>query len=132
MNTTTYRLVLPFAKGDKLINANHRHHWAVKARHTREWRNLALIIARRAFARRELDKLERARIEIFLHFGDKRSRDAHNYTLTGKAIVDGLVDAGLLPDDNNRHLIGPDMRAGTGKERHIEILIEPLPALVVA
>lgn len=27
-----------------------------------------------------------------------------------KALVDGLVDAGLLPDDDARHLQGPDMR----------------------
>ena len=29
---------------------------------------------------------------------------------TLKALVDGLVDAGLLPDDDARHLQGPDMR----------------------
>ena len=37
-------------------------------------------------------------------------RDLHNYMPTLKALVDGLVDAGLLPDDDARHLQGPDMR----------------------
>jgi hypothetical protein len=33
-----------------------------------------------------------------------------NYYPTAKAILDGLVDAGVLPDDNDDHVTGPDMR----------------------
>lgn len=33
-------------------------------------------------------------------------------TPTAKAIVDGLVDAGVIPDDSNEWVTGPDMRAG--------------------
>ena len=29
-----------------------------------------------------------------------------------KALIDGLVDAGVLPDDDAAHLDGPDMRLG--------------------
>ena len=54
--------------------------------------------------------LERARLVAWVRFPDGRRRDLHNYMPTLKALVDGLVDAGLLPDDDVRHLQGPDMR----------------------
>lgn len=38
-----------------------------------------------------------------------------NYMATVKPIVDGLVDAGVLPDDDAKHLLGPDLR------RHPEV-----------
>ena len=38
--------------------------------------------------------------------------DAGNLYPTAKAIVDGLVDAGVIPDDSNEWVTGPDMRAG--------------------
>ena len=52
----------------------------------------------------------RARLVAWVRFPDGRRRDLHNYMPTLKALVDGLVDAGLLPDDDARHLQGPDMR----------------------
>ena len=57
--------------------------------------------------------LERARLVAWVRFPDGRRRDLHNYMPTLKALVDGLVDAGLLPDDDSRHLQGPDMRLDT-------------------
>ena len=54
--------------------------------------------------------LERARLVAWVRFPDGRRRDLHNYMPTLKALVDGLVDAGLLPDDDSRHLQGPDLR----------------------
>ncbi len=59
-----------------------------------------------------LPKLRRAHILAELRFGDNRRRDPHNYYPTLKAIVDGLVDYGLLPDDSHEYLIGPDVRYG--------------------
>jgi hypothetical protein len=32
--------------------------------------------------------------------------------LSAKAAVDGLVDAGVLTDDSDEYLTGPDMRPG--------------------
>jgi hypothetical protein len=36
--------------------------------------------------------------------------DPANFSLTAKAVVDGFVDYGLIPDDDSKHLLGPDMR----------------------
>lgn len=41
---------------------------------------------------------------------DQRSRDANNWWPTFKALLDGVVDAGVLDNDDYRHVIGPDMR----------------------
>ena len=46
---------------------------------------------------------------------------------TLKALVDGLVDAHLIPDDDWKHLIGPDVRMGEPrKPAAVELLIEEL------
>ncbi|MFJ4434581.1 hypothetical protein [Streptomyces sp. NPDC088923] len=38
--------------------------------------------------------------------------DPANWYPSFKAAVDGLVDAGLVDDDDHHHLLGPDMRLG--------------------
>ena len=72
----------------------------------RTLRMQARVMARAA----RCPSLERARLVAWVRFPDGRRRDLHNYMPTLKALVDGLVDAGLLPDDASRHLQGPDMR----------------------
>jgi hypothetical protein len=45
---------------------------------------------------------------------------------TLKAAIDGLVDYGLLPDDTNAHLIGPDLRQGGKGDPAIVLTITEL------
>lgn len=90
------------------LNLNERLHWAEKSRRTRQWRQAAAIYARSA----KLPHLHRVQIEAFICFPDRRRRDVHNWMPTVKAIVDGLVDYGLIPDDSDANLIGPDLRTG--------------------
>jgi hypothetical protein len=47
---------------------------------------------------------------VYMRFPDKRRRDLQNYHKTLKALLDGFVDAGLLPDDDAQHLRGLDVR----------------------
>ena len=114
---STYTLTIPAPA--EFITANQRHHWAERARLTRAWRNAALIYARQA----HLPHLQKAHIVATVHKTHRRPYDAHNLVLTAKACVDGLVTGkgrvkgyGLLPDDSNDHLIGPDMRAGEPRD----------------
>jgi endodeoxyribonuclease rusA len=69
-------------------------------------RTLAMIRARAA----GIGRSERLRIVAWMRFPNARRRDPHNYMPTLKALVDGFVDAGVLPDDDKRHLQGPDPR----------------------
>lgn len=89
------------------LSANQRH----KRRPDviiRAWRDAGLVHARRV----HLPKLQRAHVLAHLCFPTKVRRDVHNYYPTIKPMVDGLVDYGLLPDDSDDYLTGPDLRPG--------------------
>lgn len=90
------------------INVNDRMHWAKRARQTRTWREAGAVKARDEC----LPRLDRAEIRIWVHKTTARKYDAMNLYPTWKAFVDGLVDYGLLPDDDNDHLTGPLIFAG--------------------
>lgn len=53
-------------------------------------------------------------VHIMAHIWKPRAGryDPNNLWPTVKAAVDGLVDSGLLADDDHKHVIGPDMRHG--------------------
>ncbi len=99
---------LEFLAPAKLISSNQRLHHMARHRLTRDWRLATLQYARAG----KLRKLHRAQITITIGFPTKHHRDINNYQPTAKAIIDGLVDYGLLPDDNDVYLIGPDLRRG--------------------
>lgn len=101
--TTTITLEPPAA----FINANDRLHWRVKAERVKAWREAARD---EIFSGFHPYFYPRAHITVAIRFEDNIRRDVGNYYPTAKAIVDGLVDADLLPDDNDKHVIGPDMR----------------------
>lgn len=92
-----------------MLNLNQRYHWAKKAALTKHWRRFAFINAMAAELPRGLD-----RVHIVAHVTKSTNRqyDVHNLMPTLKACVDGLVDYGLIPDDTNKHLTGPDLRQG--------------------
>ena len=78
------------------LNANHRPHWAVRARAVREARRTAKIMARKE----QLPKdCARVRVRLIYRPRDRRRRDPGNIAPTQKAALDGLVDYGLVPDD---------------------------------
>ena len=94
-------LSIRFQHPAPLLTLNARLHWAAKAPITRVWRNAAHIAAVAASrghgpaARAIAPGIVRCTFEV----SGARRRDPHNYVATVKPIVDGLVDAGLWPDD---------------------------------
>jgi crossover junction endodeoxyribonuclease RusA len=99
--TTTVAIEPPCA----FINANDRHHHHAKAKLTKAWRQAA-----EAAVGFDPYYYERAHITVAYRFPTNHRREVANLQPTSKAIVDGLVDAGLLPDDSDDHVIGPDNR----------------------
>ena len=87
------------------LNSNQRLHRLVHAKRTAAWR-----AAGKAAAEVPFDVP--VRIVCTVHKTRAGRWDAGNLYPTAKAIVDGLVDAGVIPDDSNEYVIGPDMRAG--------------------
>jgi hypothetical protein len=90
-----------------LLTANQRLHWAAKAQTTRTLRLMG------AWAAKEqgIPVMDRAHLTVWVSWPDHRRRDVANISPTLKALIDGIVqDAKRLPDDDDRHLIGPDLR----------------------
>lgn len=102
----TWTVALPV--GFPLLNANQRQHWRTKAKITRNIRIAAMFCAKNV----RVPALARAQIVAEYRPPNRRRRDVHNLYPSAKAAVDGLVDAGVLPDDSDAYLVGPDMRLG--------------------
>lgn len=116
---TEYSIYLEAPKDRKgkpaWINSNERTHWAVRAEKTRAWRLVAKIAAQNAGLPKGLNK---AHLTVYVHKTNNRAYDVHNLYGTAKAAIDGLVtDYGLLPDDSNAYLTGPDMRHGEKQDQ---------------
>lgn len=92
------------------ISANDRTHWAVRSRQVQAWRHMARWKARQAGLPRHL---ARVHVLAVIRPAHRRRRDVGNLAPTVKAIVDGLVDYGLIRDDDDAHLVGPDLRPGS-------------------
>ncbi|MFD9249565.1 hypothetical protein [Streptomyces bottropensis] len=104
----SWRLELPAET--TLINANDRMHPAKRSPLIKVIRNAAWAMARY----HKVPALGRAHVFYVVHPDTKaRRRDPGNWSPSAKAAVDGLVDAGVLPDDDHTRLLGPDPRIGT-------------------
>lgn len=103
----------------KWLNSNDRLHWGPRAKLTKSWRQAAHVYARQA----RLPKgLGRVRIDAQVHKTTGNSFDAMNLYPTLKAVVDGLVDYGLVVDDNNDHVTGPFITDGGRREKALVVL----------
>jgi crossover junction endodeoxyribonuclease RusA len=102
-----------------LLTSNRVAHWSKKAQCTRYIRHLAGFETR--FSHPGV-KLPAAHLTVCVTWPDRRRRDVHNVMPTIKAAIDGVVDAGLLPDDSDQYLTGPDLRVSgaTGSAGHVE------------
>lgn len=90
--------VLPLTRS-KLITANDKMHWAARSRLTKQLRQWGYLLGREGEGVARLG-LTHARVEMEFAYPDRRRRDRSNLAPTVKALMDGLIDAGLLPDDS--------------------------------
>ena len=104
----TYTIALP--AGLKLLSLNDRLHFG--ARYRRRHRTLkkaAWVMAKW----QGIPPLERVSVVVEYQPRDRRHRDADNTCPSGKAAIDGIVAAGVLPDDESRGT-SPRSSAGSG------------------
>lgn len=95
---TTWTLPLSYDKPPLTLNS--RMHWAAKAK------TVAAIRHESATRARSLGIGSQRYITVQLHYRprDKRIRDRSNLLGTQKPLLDGLVDAGVVPDDDDRYV----------------------------
>jgi crossover junction endodeoxyribonuclease RusA len=94
----SWRIDLPYTVPP--VSMNDRTHWAQKASKTRMVRLDTKVLVRAQ------NIPPQARVSICLHYipKDRRRRDPLNLVATLKAVEDGCVDAGLIPDDTPQYL----------------------------
>lgn len=118
-----YTVALP--AGLPLLNANERLHWRKKNDRTQAIADAAIVMARKA----KIPTLDKVTITVVYHPNAKRRLDPHNWYPTVKAAIDGIVRAGVLPDDDHTHLLGVDIILGDPVPGSQLVLhITPLPA----
>lgn len=84
------------------ITANDRHHWHKKADLTRTLRYRANLEARTRLTP------TKGPVHVYAEIGyppRATKADPDNYQPTVKALIDGIVDAGILPDDDSKHVV---------------------------
>ena len=95
--------------GLPLLNANDRDgHWARRKRLAAALRETTGWLARV----QRIPRLGHVHIAAVYEPPDRRRRDPANWQPSFKACVDGLVDAGVVADDDASHVTGPDPRLG--------------------
>jgi crossover junction endodeoxyribonuclease RusA len=87
-----------FPQPAPLLNMNQRLHWSTERARARAWRAAARFSLGHGPAS-PAGPCPPSVVQIGLPVVGTRRRDPHNYFPTVKHIVDGLVDAGLWPDD---------------------------------
>jgi len=122
--------VITLPAGLRLLNANQRLHYKRKGEYTAKLRSAAMEAVSEcpalmaALAAAKPDPLfQRAHILGVLHPRTDGRRDPANWYPSFKAAVDGLVDAGVLEDDDHTRLLGPDMRLGEKRKRGQLVLV---------
>lgn len=110
------------------LTSNQRPHWAVKWRKTQALRQHAALIARA----QRVPRFERALVTFHIGYPPRAHRaDPGNTHPTTKAILDGLVDAGVFPDDDSAHVVDGGHRRGAGSGRAgyyaVWVHVDPLP-----
>ena len=113
-------IVLPWTK--PLLNLNSRQHWSVKARDTDAVRSVTALLCR------DFAKADKVRVLLSYTPRDKRRRDADNLVGMLKPICDGIVDAGVVPDDTPEFMVKemPVINAPEGKHARMELLVEAI------
>lgn len=120
--TPTYRIVCD--QPQTWLNANRvRGHWSKSDPLRRYWRDLGHLLTQQALKGRSF---ERVQVVFTFHRADRRPFDPGNLSPTSKAFLDGMTDAGMVPDDSYRHVVGPDHRYGEPGKRRFEVRVYDL------
>lgn len=96
--TRTYRLSLPWRRPP--LSENQRLNWQAKARITKEVRHTVGWLAKTA----AIPACTHCEVRLCWAPNTRRKRDEDNPTPTYKAACDGIVDAGVVPDDEPRYM----------------------------
>lgn len=113
MTARTLQFTVPGHRA-QLLNANQRLHWRRRAERAAYWRGLTRAVLDAGNHAHGGPWQGRAHVVVTFAFPDRRRRDVGNLAPTVKHIVDGIRDAGILVEDDDEHVLGPDIRRDHG------------------
>lgn len=114
------RLTYPAPTNPWTTNEDRRLHFAVRAGRIKEWHDAAFWIAKRE----KWHSLPPSTVRVTVTYPTQRIRDPHNIVGTVvKATVDGLVAAGVWPNDDPRFVTVLEPRIVV-KPGHHQVTIE--------
>lgn len=115
-DTPPHRWVLPVPYDRPPLSLNDRKHWAKANPHRQALRRAGALLARSAGIPRGLPH-----IHTRLHYipSDNRRRDEDNLIATAKPLWDGLVDAGIVHDDNSQYMTKYMPRIHPGNKNYV-------------
>lgn len=112
---TVHSFEFPWSKAP--LSLNDRLHHMAKAKKTAEIRALTATMTR------HVPPAPRIEVGLVYVVKDIRRRDEENLVATLKPICDGLVDAGIVPDDTPQYMVKrmPAIRYEKGATPHFEL-----------
>lgn len=106
------------------LSQNDRLHFRKKAERTQALRLLARAVASCH------DRVPTpCRMTVDVGWPDKRRRDRSNAASTIKALLDGVVEAGVLADDSDEHIVSETYTShveGNKGRIHLDITFDPI------
>ena len=128
--TTGVHLSFPAPLPPWSQNQERRWHWAKVGRHHEEYQDTTAWAVKALPATLRADLKDRQlHVQVHIIFTANRTRDPHNYASTvAKGVVDGLVRAKLVPDDNHEWVCHVEVLLGVNRELAspmIEVGLEP-------
>lgn len=121
MQTRTHlsELVITLPWTAPVLRSNDRDHWRERARKAAEVRQAVGLLARGK-------RIEPPVIATLIWtVTNDRRRDAGAASPTLKAALDGLVDAGVIPDDNHRYVVEERCRIERGRRAGVAVVLTP-------
>lgn len=126
-----FDLVVRLGDRPLTLNAERNMHWAKAAKVTAEWKSGAMLVAQEVGLHQV--RWERAKFTFRPSYPSARALpDTGAIYPAEKAIVDALVELGVIPDDNRFHNAGqlslPPMVNPTGLPPAVLVRVAPRPA----
>lgn len=115
-------MVVELKTGCRPLTHNDRFHWRKRADLVREIRLSAGFTAKAM----RIPKARHVTVQLNYRPAGRSVTDAPNLTATSKPAIDGLVDAGVVPDDTDKHVteVMPVIHTGPGPGRRLWLVVE--------
>jgi crossover junction endodeoxyribonuclease RusA len=99
-----WAIKMPFSRPPLSLNDRHSSYFTER-RAQQEVAHMVSAVARQAIKSGLLEPRPRIAVELLYYPGNNGRRDADNIAATLKPILDGLVDAKVIPDDKADHVV---------------------------